>query len=100
MSDNVTELRDHFVYRTFDAAGHLLYIGCTKRLTERWRMHRYERPEMVAAAASCRIQGPYTKTVAYTMERDAVRAEDPAHNYCAPSNLRRQADINARAARS
>lgn len=97
MSDNVTEIRDHFVYRTYDAYGRLLYIGCTKRLTQRWYMHRYERPAMAEATVHCRLQGPYTKSVARTIERDAVRIEDPIHNYNAPSNVQKQADIEARA---
>jgi predicted GIY-YIG superfamily endonuclease len=70
-------IRDHFVYRLFDASGALLYIGCTKRLQERWGTHTSERPHMTRRVARCRLQGPYSYTVAREIERQALRSEAP-----------------------
>ena len=69
--------RDHFVYRVYDAAGELLYVGCTKRLDKRWTEHRTERPGMVAAMARIQLQGPYGRDRAREIERQAIRTEEP-----------------------
>ena len=69
--------RDHFVYRVYDAAGELLYVGCTKRLDRRWIEHKTERPGMVAAMARIRLQGPYNRERARDLERQAIRTEEP-----------------------
>lgn len=73
--------RDHFVYRTFDADGRLLYVGCTRRLGKRWSEHKLERGRMVAATARCRLQGPYTRDKARAIEREAIRTESPLVNW-------------------
>lgn len=69
--------RRFFVYRIFDADGQLLYVGCTNRLSKRWSEHKQARPGMVAAAARCRIQGPYTRDEARELEKHALRTEEP-----------------------
>lgn len=78
MSDVV---RDHFVYRVFDAASQLLYIGCTKRLDKRWVEHQSERPQMVARAATFKLQGPFPRAVARQMELHALRSEEPVYGW-------------------
>lgn len=70
-------IRDHFVYRVYDAAGQLLYVGCTKRLDKRWAEHKAERPGMVAAARRFRLQGPFARVTARELERVAIRSEEP-----------------------
>ena len=77
MSESAPVVRDHFVYRVFDAEGQLLYIGCTMRPSKRWAEHKIERPGMVAAAARFRVQGPYPRPVARALEKQAIRTEEP-----------------------
>jgi predicted GIY-YIG superfamily endonuclease len=77
----MTERRDHFVYRLFDVADELLYVGCTRRPTERWREHRTDRPYMTDQVKSVRMQGPYARTVARRIEREAIRNENPAYGW-------------------
>ncbi|WP_448449126.1 GIY-YIG nuclease family protein [Mycolicibacterium sp. XJ775] len=69
--------RDHFVYRVFHQDGRLLYIGCTKNLDARWKQHCYQRPGLKLVDARFRVQGPYIKSVARTIERRALNSEAP-----------------------
>lgn len=79
-------VRDHFVYRLFDADGRLLYVGCTRNLTRRWKEHRTDKPRMAEATTRCRLQGPYTRAVARAIEREAIRTEDPFINWTPEKN--------------
>lgn len=78
---NGAGLREYFVYRCFNTAGELLYVGCTKRLSQRWSEHRTQRPVMTDQTARCRLQGPYTREVALRIEKEAIRAEEPLHGW-------------------
>ena len=71
--------RMHFVYRTFDIHGRLLYVGCTSDLSERRRAHR-RLSDWWEFAVRFRVSGPYPKRVALDLERAAIRAEWPAFN--------------------
>lgn len=76
----MTELRNHFVYRIYDAAGQVLYIGCSKNLKQRWQTHRTENPAVVLDAARCKVQGPFPKAKALEVESAAITAERPLFN--------------------
>lgn len=75
--DKRDNVRNHFVYRYFDAAGDLLYVGCSHRPEVRLAEHRSMRPGMCAAIAQIKVSGPYCYKTARGIERDAIRTEDP-----------------------
>lgn len=77
----MSTVRDHFVYRTYGSEGELLYVGCTKRLDQRWYEHKLEKSQMYSQTVRCRLQGPYTRDVARRIERDAIREEQPLHGW-------------------
>lgn len=73
-------LREHFVYRAFDADGQLLYIGCTlnpiKRLSEHRQhsaWHRYMK--------RLTFVGPYNYETARQVEYDAIEGERSLYNF-------------------
>lgn len=72
-------LREHFVYRIYDAAGRLLYVGCTKRPEKRWAEHHADLSRWVHEAARFRLSGPYNYDTARELERLALRDEYPLH---------------------
>lgn len=69
--------REYFVYRLFDAADRLLYVGCTNRPYLRWAEHRTERPWMAQRAVRFHMQGPFTRKMARALERQAQKFEHP-----------------------
>lgn len=71
--------RTHFVYLAFDQAGELLYIGQTRRPHSRAEAHRSSSP-WFQDAARFRMLGPYSKSVALTLERRLIEQRQPAHN--------------------
>lgn len=75
--DKSDSVRNHFVYRYFDAAGDLLYVGCSHRPEIRWKEHKSSRPGMCAAVVKVTMSGPYSYTKAREIERLAIRAENP-----------------------
>ncbi|QAU07146.1 G-I-Y Y-I-G endonuclease [Gordonia phage Asapag] len=75
--DKSDAVRNHFVYRYFDADGDLLYVGCSHRPEIRLREHRSTRPGMCAAIARIKVSGPYCYKTARGIERDAIRTEEP-----------------------
>lgn len=69
----------HLLYRLYDAAGRLLYIGITWNPKERWKRHRKERPwwgDVRVAAVECHA----TEYEALTEELAAIKADRPIHN--------------------
>ena len=72
-------VRDHYVYRCFDAAGRLLYVGCSVRPLTRLREHRTDNKEWVPYVAQVKMQGPFTYKKARSLERQALLTEQPAH---------------------
>lgn len=72
-------VRNHYVYRYFDADGVLLYVGCSLRPLRRWKEHQSDHREMAARVAYCRMQGPYSYDTARDLEADALATENPVY---------------------
>lgn len=72
-------VRNHYVYRYFNAEGRLLYVGCTMRPELRWKEHRAFRPGMALMVAKVRMQGPYNFDTAREIERVAIATEGPLY---------------------
>lgn len=66
------------VYRLFDAADRLLYVGIAQNPQARWGVHA-ERPWW-GAVAYFTVVWHSTRKQAADEERVALRAEDPLHN--------------------
>ena len=69
----------HLLYRLFDAAGSLLYVGITWTPRERWRKHRRRSPwwPLVAAAV---VECYPSENAALRRELAAIKAEAPRCN--------------------
>lgn len=72
--------RTHFLYRVWDAAGVLLYIGCTKDPSRRWTQHKADRSLWVPYAETFKLYGPFERADAFARENAAIEAERPAFN--------------------
>lgn len=72
--------REHFVYRVYDVAGDLLYVGCTARLEERFRTHRGQ-SDWFPMLARVRLSGPYNYDTARELEREALQTERPLYAF-------------------
>lgn len=81
-------VREHFVYRCYNEAGELLYLGRTNNLARRWREHRTDRHWPWWEAVRFHVSGPYTFPVAHLMEYDALAAERPLYGWTPPLNAR------------
>lgn len=69
----------HFLYRFYDEASTLLYVGITMDPGSRWKDHSKEKPwwEHVRSMTS----QPYpTRAAVFAAEREAIKAEGPLHN--------------------
>lgn len=73
-------LREHFVYRAYNAADELLYVGCTKTLEARLSAHRSQ-SHWVPDAVRLRVCGPYNYEVARQIEHDAIESERALFNH-------------------
>lgn len=71
------------IYRLYDAAGHLLYIGMSNDPTRRWREHR---KEMFWWREVERHEHQWfaTQLLASVAERDAIFIEQPRYNKSLP----------------
>jgi predicted GIY-YIG superfamily endonuclease len=67
------------VYRFYDAAGDLLYVGQTTNLISRTTWHSSRSP-WYSRIASHTITVAATRREALAMERDAIRTERPLYN--------------------
>lgn len=83
--------RRHFVYRAYDAAGQLLYVGMTIDLDRRRREHKTNRI-WFDQAVRFRIAGPYNYQSARRIERQAINSERPVHNHDEPERWRRRVE--------
>jgi hypothetical protein len=90
---NTDSTRSHFVYRAYDDAGRLLYVGCTGRLHSRHLAHRRE-SDWYPFAARFHTTGPFAREVALEKEREAIEAEAPAFN-ALPAQIGQAARWNA-----
>lgn len=79
--------REHFVYRAYDAAGQLLYVGCTLRPSLRYQEHKGQ-SRWFCMASSFKMQGPYNYETARRLEREAIHSEHPIHNSNEPRRFR------------
>lgn len=76
----VPGLRNHFVYRFYNAAGEIIYVGCTRRPEQRWKEHQKDSRSMVAEAVACRMSGPYDYPSARRIERQQQYDYRPKYN--------------------
>jgi predicted GIY-YIG superfamily endonuclease len=67
------------VYRLYDTAEKLLYIGASHNPKQRWRDHRKEKPWR-ERMASMTIQWYPDRATAESAEREAIAREDPEYN--------------------
>lgn len=76
---------DHYVYRCYDSAGHLLYIGCTQDMVMRMDVHAasWQNPASVgiSLAAERAVATTYPdKATARAAEKQAIFDEAPLFN--------------------
>jgi len=69
----------HYVYRAYNAAGQLLYVGMTGNPARRAKMHRSRSPWW-HEAARFRLVGPLSQARAAQMEEEAIWSEGPIYN--------------------
>jgi predicted DNA-binding transcriptional regulator AlpA len=67
------------LYRFFDAAGALLYVGITCKPYLRFATHR-SYTDWWELAASCKLERFPTRATALEAEKDAIATEHPIHN--------------------
>lgn len=70
---------DHALYRFYDRAGELLYVGITRDPGARWSRHAADKPwwHQVQRIA---IEPMPDRAIALAAERDAIKAENPRYN--------------------
>lgn len=91
-----TRHADHFVYRCYDAAGRLLYIGCTSNVARRMSDHRSSPNKasrwLRVSMASFTVEGPFpSRTAGLAAEASAIQAEQPLFNLQERANERQAA---------
>ncbi|MFF7476646.1 GIY-YIG nuclease family protein [Streptomyces sp. NPDC008092] len=67
------------VYRIYDNAGSLLYVGMGNNPMNRWSSHA-ARHTWWSEAASFRVEWYATRQEAQAVEKTAIRSEDPKRN--------------------
>lgn len=67
------------VYRFYDAAGSLLYVGATRIPQRRWSQHA-SRQSWWTDVARKTIRWHQTKEAALAAEKEAIRTEHPRYN--------------------
>lgn len=76
--------RTHVVYEAFDADGLLLYIGCTGNPGQRYKAHMSGNADARGwfdpFVTRWRTSGPYTKEVAFKMEKRLILERHPIWN--------------------
>lgn len=89
------DARPHYLYRCYDTAGRLLYIGCTANVKRRMQGHkrclgRGNRASQWLAACMDRVEveGPFAgRDAGRAAERDAIQTEQPLFNFQERSGL-------------
>ena len=69
----------HILYRFYDAAGALLYVGITYDQTARWRKHAKEK-SWWGEVASTKVEEHESRSSALTSEYLAITCEKPRYN--------------------
>ena len=72
--------RNQFVYRVYNAAGEVIYVGRTSRPEHRWSVHRSAKRDMVHQTHACRMAGPYEYETARRIEAHLIHAHNPEFN--------------------
>jgi predicted GIY-YIG superfamily endonuclease len=70
---------EHVVYRCYDAAGRVIYIGATSDIRKRLKVHRRDSPwfsEVFAVESTVYPE----RWLAFYAEGQAIRDENPRHN--------------------
>lgn len=68
-----------YVYRLFNAANELLWVGQTTQLTARFAKHRQERP-WAGEIATATVTPVVDLEAALTAETEAIKIENPKYN--------------------
>ena len=71
-------MTSHYVYRYFDVAGNLLYVGCTNNPHRRELQHRTS--PWHSESASLTVGEPMSRNDALAEERRAIADESPKYN--------------------
>ena len=69
----------HYLYRHFDAAGVLLYVGITRNMRLRNNCHNHTSPWW-SEVSSTTVEKLPTRDAALRAEEIAIRTERPIHN--------------------
>lgn len=72
------------LYRAFDAAGTLLYVGISTNPEQRWREHAISKAWWRSDVSRKTIEWHESRTAAGQAEAVAVRTESPVHNLALP----------------
>ena len=72
-------MSDHCLYRFFDAASQLLYVGITMNPSSRWNQHRKDKAWWVEVA-NITIEPHLSRPAALRAEQRAIRFEHPLWN--------------------
>lgn len=75
----MSDPRNHFVYRAYDEAGRLLYVGVTRSPSTRRAWHRYN-SAWFTDVTSVRMTGPLPASDARDLEFRLICDEAPLHN--------------------
>lgn len=78
------DVRPHYVYRLFDAAGALLYVGITCDVTTRMYQHSKEQPWW-DEVDNRSVEEVLTRADAFFLEAAAILAERPRYNKDIPT---------------
>lgn len=70
---------DHGIYRAYDAAGRLLYVGITRGLRARFRQH-FEESLWIDQVARLEFEPGYTEAEARSEEERQIKGLRPIHN--------------------
>ncbi len=71
--------KTHALYRFFDEAGDLLYVGITVDIGARWNAHSKDKPWW-SDVRSCTVEPHPDRPAVLAAERAAIVAERPKHN--------------------
>lgn len=84
----VERTAQHSVYRMYDSAGTLLYVGCTGHLPVRLDQHRQDKPWW-AGVSTVEVEHFPNFAAARAAEAQAIRDERPVHNRDLAESVRR-----------
>ena len=73
------EAAENYVYRAFDEADRLLYIGCSLDVRKRLMAHRRE-SDWFRYCKTVRLAGPFRRSEAMRLEREAIETEGSFFN--------------------